>query len=460
MNTRRKSAIFTFATLAFLAAGTLVSCNQNSNHDAEIESMEARLNAIIVEHEQMKADYENYTDVLAEKDSAINAQAKEIRSLIDQLKAAKSGSKGADKSAGKSRVKGNAAELARLSAEISAKQQQIEELEARLQQQQNSAAAMQQEAVGGKPATGADQRQLERLQQQVKDQDVLIARLTNDVVRLTNDNDSLVSQNAYMAKHQGSASEGTYTAQIAQLQQQVSDQQAEIGRLKGELSQQQAAVAEAKKAVEKAKSESKAKTSVNKKIKELQSLCDSYAQEIEQLRAENAQLRSENETLRGQVDNMRQEAEQNAIENAKLAIKVGRASILVTKDLQVTPLKVSSNGIGKETNRAASTSSLMLEGTLLDNNVVEPGTVQLYARVVGSNGRVVEAAMADGSDPLFEANGTQMLYTMAQPVEFTGESRTFRMTWNRGEKELAAGIYKLTLYANGNIIGTTTFRLK
>lgn len=452
MNTRRKSAIFTFATLAFLAVGTLASCDQNSGRDAEIESMEARLNAIIVEHEQMKADYENYTDVLAEKDSAINAQAKEIRSLIDQLKAAKGGSKG--------KVKDNSAELARLSAEISAKQKQIEELEARLKDQQNSAAAMQQNVAEGKPATTADQRQLERLQKQVNDQDVVIARLTNANVQLTNVNDSLVSQNIYLAKHQGSGNDNAYAAQVGQLQKQVGDQQAEIERLKADLEHQKAAVEEAKKAVDKAKADSKTKTSVNKKIRELQSLCDSYAQEIEQLRAENAQLRSENDNLRGQISTIRQEAEQNAIENAKLAIKVGRASILVTKDLVVTPLKVNSSGVGKETNRAASTSSLMLDGTILDNNVVEPGTIQLYARIVGSNGRVLEARTADGSDPLFDVNDTQMLFTMTQPIEFTGESRTFHMTWNRGEKELAAGIYKLTLYANGNIIGTTTFRLK
>lgn len=454
MKTRRKSAIFTLATLAILAIGSFASCDQKPARDAEIKSMEARLNAIIAEHQQMKADYESYASVLSEKDSAINAQAGEIQRLINQLKAAKAG-----KSVRKA-TRDNSAELARQAEEIKAKQQQIAELEARLQQQQNSAAALQQDAAAGTAASAADRRQLERLQRQVGDQDALIARLTNEVVRLTNDNDSLVSQNAYMAKHQAGAAEGTYTDQIAQLQQQVSGQQAEIERLKGELSQQQAAVAEAKKAVEKAKADSKAKTSVNKKIKELQSLCDSYAQEIEQLRAENAKLRSENDDLRGQMNSMRQEAEQNAIENAKLAVKVGRASILVTKDLQVTPLKVNSSKVGKETNRAASTSCLMLDGTLLDNNVVEPGTIQLYARVVGSNGRVVEAATADGTDPLFEANCTQMLYTMAQPVEFTGESRTFRMTWNRGEKELAPGIYKLTLYANGNAIGTTTFRLK
>lgn len=462
MNTRRKSAIFTFATLAILVVGGFASCNQKPDRDAEIESMEARLNAIIDEHQQMKEEYENYADVLSEKDSAINAQANEIRSLIEQLRVAKSG-----KTVYKTVVKDNAAELTRQAEEarqaeslLQAKQQQIADLEARLQQQQADAAALRQQAAAGTTASQADRRQLDRLLRQVSDQDALIAKLTNDVVRLTNDNDSLVSQNAYMAKHQSGVNESAYIEQIASLQQQVSGQQVEIERLKGELSQQQAAVADAREAIEAAKAESRAKISVNKKIQELQQLCESYAREIEQLRAENAQLRTENEALRGQVDNMRQEAEQNAMENAKLAVKLNRASILVTKDLVVTPLKVNSNGIGKETNRASSTTSLMFDGTILDNNVVEPGTIQLYARVVGSNGRVLEAVTADNAAPLFEANGSQMLFTMTQPVEFTGESRTFHMVWNRGEKELAPGIYKATLYANGNAIGSTIFRLK
>ena len=61
----------------------------------------------------------------------------------------------------------------------------------------------------------------------------------------------------------------------------------------------------------------------------------------------------------------------------------------------------------------------------------------------------------------FDANGVRTTYTTVRAFEFTGDSRQFDMSWSMdSDSELEAGIYRVSLFANGNLIGVTEFKLK
>ena len=467
----------------FVSMGCLISCHQKEDNDVDVEAMRARLNAIMLEHQQMQSDYENYASTLSAKEDSIQAQAREIESLLAQLKSAQANN------GGRSVGGNNSAALRKKNAELKAKQEQIAEMEGRLAQMSKELESIKQlvRQNGGSSQSMNDQDlvTLGEMQRELDNQDRLIAKLANEKVVLTNRNDSLTALVAFFSAQPNPTTvqvvEGDATAQVANLQaqvvglqSQVSQQQEEINRLNAELKEQVALVAEAQSMAASAKSEAdaskkataKTKGAVNQKLAELEAMCENYRREIEQLRAENQLLRTENDSLRGQVVTMQKEAEQTAQDNEKLSQKVRMAAILVTRDVTVTPLKRISSNSGKETNRASAVNALKIDGTILDNNVVDPGTVVIYARVCYPNGQVLCIPPFDANGNAIpcqeiEVNGTKITYTFAHALEFTGESRPFSMIWNRGEEiELTAGIYKVTLYANGNNIGTTTFRLK
>ena len=257
-----------------------------------------------------------------------------------------------------------------------------------------------------------------------------------------------------------------YAAQVTMLQNQVTQQQTEINRLQEELAKQVALVAQANEQAKNAKpaaSETKtniAKTkgSINKKLAQLQAQCDEYYEELERLRAENIVLRNENDSLRTQVVTMKRNVENVAVENAKMAAKVSRASVLTTSELTVTPLKRQSNSVGKPTSRASATGAFRIEGYLMDNSVVEPGTVTVYAVITSPSNVVLHNGTLEQK---FEANGVRTTYTTVRAFEFTGQTRPFDMSWSKDDDvELESGVYTLRLYANGNLIGTTEFKLK
>ena len=450
----RKVSIFKVATVAILAMGCLVSCNQNNQNGPTVNEMQTRLNDIMKEYQEMQSTCDNYSRQLAEKDSSIQAQAAEIQRLIDQVSNAPAQGKGTKVVRGGSKV--SSAKLKKMDAERTKLKAEIARLQELLNQQTAELNAL-------KAAPDyADREAIARLRALVKEQENRIISLTNDKVSLTCINDSLVAHVAYLLgqRTDNESNPGAeYAAQVTMLQGQVSQQQAEIARLREELAKQTALAEEAAKSnVDSKANIAKTKGSINKKLAQLQAQCDEYYEELERLRAENLMLKNENDSLRSEVVTMKKNVENVAVENAKMAAKVSRASILSTSDLTVTPLKRLSNGTGKPTSRASATHAFRIEGYLMGNSVVEPGTVTVYAMIVAPTGEVLHNGTVEQK---FEADGVRSTYTMVQAYEFTGQTRPFDMSWSYDEEEeLESGVYKLKLYANGNLIGVTEFKLK
>lgn len=473
MKTVRKNSFFKVITLAFLTVGCLVSCNQNNQNNASVSEMQTRLDEIMKEYQEMQTSCDTYNQQLAERDSSIQAQAAEIQSLIDQLNNAGGSNTNTKVVAGQGKTrtvtKTNNAKVKKLLAQLEAKKAEIAQLQSRLDQ-------MAQELSDLRSVDGAvDRETLARLQRQVNEQDKIIVALTNDKVRLTNTNDSLTAHVAYLlgvraTEAKAAPSNTDYAAQVALLQNQVASQQSTIEQLQSDLASQKALLAEAnesaknaKAAAEKTAAESKAaiaktKGNINKKLAQLQNQCDEYFEELQRLRAENVVLRAENDSLRNEVVSYKRNAENTAVENAKMAAKMSRASILATSDITVTPLKRLSNGTGRPTTRATATSAFLIEGTILANNVIEPGTVTVYAVLTSPSNVVLHNGTMEQK---FDANGIRTTYTTVQSYEFTGDTRTFDMNWSKDdETELEAGVYRVSLFANGSLIGVTEFKLK
>lgn len=469
----RKTFFFKVFAFTFLTAGCLISCNQNSENGPSVNEMQTRLDDIMQEYQELQAASDGFDEQLAVKDSTIQAQAAEIQNLIDQLNNAQANPSKAQASNNAKAVRGhkNARQQAKadkkLAAQLEAKKAEIAQLQRRLEQQTAELDAL-------KAADNyADREALARLQRTVREQDARIVALTNDKVILTTANDSLTAHIAYilgLRNKEVAANQTDYAAQVVALQGQVANQQAEIARLQSDLASQTALLAEANEAAKNAKAqaektaaESKANTAkvkgnITKKLAQLQAQCDEYFEELERLRAENLVLRNENDSLRSEVVSIRRNAENVAVENAKMAAKVSRASVLGTSSIVATPLKRLSNGTGRPTSRATAANAFRIEGFLLDNNVIEPGTITIYAVITSPSNVVLHNGTMEQK---FDANGERTTYTMVQAFEFTGAARQFDMSWSKDdEMELEAGIYSVRLYANGNLIGQTEFKLK
>lgn len=335
---------------------------------------------------------------------------------------------------------------------IAQKESQIEKLTAQLSQKESQLTTLTDKVQQSEEQFASLRLQITSLTQQLQEKDQQIAKLSSAQSTSSTPNTDY------------------YTTQIADLQGRIAEQQEEITRLQGdvmaktqELETTRRSLSEAQRNVANvansgASSAVVIKGTVNEKIEALRELCDSYAAEVERLRAENAQLKSENSQLKENMENIQKDAAKALTENAKLAQKVSLASVLVTTDLNVATGKAMNGPVAiKPTEKAKDTKVVRIEGKILDNNVIDPGTITLYARIANANNRVV----TNNASNTFDLGGIAMQYTTKQDIEFTGYSRKVTMIWKKSDNvELTPGLYWVTLYANGYEIGKTSFTLK
>ena len=187
----------------------------------------------------------------------------------------------------------------------------------------------------------------------------------------------------------------------------------------------------------------------------MQTLCEGYVAEIERLKAENEQLKGENAKLKDKISS----SADLIAENERLQQKVKLASVLVTSDVIATPGKsVKIGNVVKPTTKASQTKVVRIDCRLMDNNVIDPGSLTIYARISDASNRVI--CNGNPENYIFDMNGTQMQYTVKQDIEFTGYGRNLTLLWKKNDSiELAPGLYWVKLYCGGYEIGKVSFKL-
>jgi hypothetical protein len=258
-----------------------------------------------------------------------------------------------------------------------------------------------------------------------------------------------------MFNHEKVKSENNlYAEQFAEKDSVISVQAARIKSLLAELSarQQDGSVAPAPVPTTKT-------SKLREQIKELQATCDNYMKELETLKAENEALKAENEQMRAAMEETKEANEKLVSENQSLEQKIENAKRLVTTDVTATPMRKKCGGKGfKETKQSKKLETVKIEARILQNDVVDPGTKTVYARITGPNNRVLCNGTAEEFS--FDIDGSPLQYTAKQDIEFDGSARKVVINWSRNDNvKVVKGNYRVTLYADGQEIGKTSFKL-
>ena len=90
--------------------------------------------------------------------------------------------------------------------------------------------------------------------------------------------------------------------------------------------------------------------------------------------------------------------------------------------------------------------------TIAKNVTATNGTRTIYVRIQTPNGNVLNA----GS---FNYENTSLEYSMRKNIEYTGEETPVSTFWNVNEY-LDGGDYRVSIFADGNMIGSKTFSFK
>ena len=175
----------------------------------------------------------------------------------------------------------------------------------------------------------------------------------------------------------------------------------------------------------------------------------SYVMEIDSLNRLNQNLTAENSRIKGQYNEATRQIEGLNSERASLSEKVAIAAQLDATGISMQ-LK---NKKGKKTDKTSKCKTVQVNFTIAKNVTASNGTKTFYVRITSPSGTTL------GGGGTFNYQNRSLEATMRKAVEYDGRETTISTFWNVSQS-LMAGTYQVSVFADGNMIGSRSFSFK
>ena len=188
---------------------------------------------------------------------------------------------------------------------------------------------------------------------------------------------------------------------------------------------------------------------LKKELATVRAVLRSYVLEIDSLNRLNQNLKDENNRMRGQYEEATRQIEGLNTEKASLSEKVAIAAQLDAIGINLT-LKDKKS---KTTEKMKKAKALQVNFSIAKNVTAPSGMKTVYVRITSPTGAVL------GGGGTFSYENRNLECSMKKTIEYTGNETPMTLFWNI-EQSMVEGTYKVSIFADGNMIGSKNFSLK
>ena len=188
---------------------------------------------------------------------------------------------------------------------------------------------------------------------------------------------------------------------------------------------------------------------LKKELATVRAVLRSYVLEIDSLNRLNQDLKDENNRMRGQYEEATRQIEGLNTEKASLSEKVAIAAQLDAIGINLT-LKDKKS---KTTEKLKKAKALQVSFSIAKNVTAPSGMKTVYVRITSPTGAVL------GGGGTFSYEYRNRECSMKKTIEYTGNETPMTLYWNIAQS-MVEGTYKVSIFADGNMIGSKNFSLK
>ena len=185
---------------------------------------------------------------------------------------------------------------------------------------------------------------------------------------------------------------------------------------------------------------------LKKELATVRAVLRSYVLEIDSLNRLNQNLVEENTRVKGQYEEATKRIEGLNTEKASLSEKVAIAAQLDATNIRLLAL----NKKNKVSDRLSKATTLQVDFTIAKNVTASGGQKTCYVRIVSPTGSGV------GNGGTFPYENKQLQCSMKKSVEYGGQETAVTTYWNITQA-LVPGTYQVSIFADGNMIGSRNF---
>lgn len=188
---------------------------------------------------------------------------------------------------------------------------------------------------------------------------------------------------------------------------------------------------------------------LKKELATCRAVIRSYVLEIDSLNRLNQNLTAENTRVKGQYAEATRQIEGLNADKQSLSEKVAIAAQLDATGISMT-LK---NKRGKVTNRIKRCKTIQVNFNIAKNVTAVSGNKTVYVRITTPAGTVLSGGGT------FAYENRSLPYSMRKVIEYSGNETPVTTYWTVNEF-LGEGTYNVSIFADGNMIGSRNFTIK
>ena len=190
-------------------------------------------------------------------------------------------------------------------------------------------------------------------------------------------------------------------------------------------------------------------TRLKKELATVREVLRSYIIQVDSLNRLNESLKQENSRVNAVLQERNSQIEGLSNEKASLSEKVAIAAQLDATNISLSLL----NKRDKPTKKLKDTKKMQVNFTITKNVTASNGNRTIYVRIQNPGGNTLSGG---GS---FAYENRNLEYSMKKTIEYTGEEVSVAMFWDVSQM-LEGGQYRVSIFADGNMIGSRTFNFE
>lgn len=237
--------------------------------------------------------------------------------------------------------------------------------------------------------------------------------------------------------------------EYAQFARQYSEMKTQINNdsLIAQLDKEQQRTEELLAELKRVKSSDAAEISrLKKELATVRAIMRSYIYEIDSLNRLNQELMNENRQVKARYTEATQTITNLTNEKETLSDKVAIASQLDATSISV----VGENKRGRKARKIKDVKQFVISFIIAKNITAPTGNKSIYVRITKPTNEVLTKGGT------FEYENRMLEYSIKKDIEYNGEELPVTVYWEVNEF-LSAGTYRVSIFADGNNIGNSTF---
>jgi hypothetical protein len=176
--------------------------------------------------------------------------------------------------------------------------------------------------------------------------------------------------------------------------------------------------------------------------------------EVDSLKMANNILTEEKDSINSQLTIQTNYNDTLVAQNMELARKVEIGGAINVENVQVTAMKMRSNGKYTETNKAQKTDAIKVAFRLIENEIANPGDKEAYIVLKNPTGMVINA-----KGTFMMSEGNEAKYTDQTIVNYENADLDVVMLVERKGDKYESGVYPIEVFVEGKLVGSANLEL-